>query len=113
MSSRRSPTGLAGKGQQINTTLNSLSNALSTLDEGRGDFFAVLKSLAMFVNALHQDDQQFVALNKDLEQLTDNLTSSDQSAANAIRDTDSVAVHRAEIPDRESRRTDPRRQQPG
>jgi phospholipid/cholesterol/gamma-HCH transport system substrate-binding protein len=82
--------GLAGKGQQINTTLNSLSNALSTLDEGRGDFFAVLKSLAMFVNALHQDDQQFVALNKDLEQLTDNLTSSDQSAANAIRDTDSV-----------------------
>jgi phospholipid/cholesterol/gamma-HCH transport system substrate-binding protein len=82
--------GLSGKGQQINTTLNSLSNALSTLDEGRGDFFAVLKSLAMFVNALHQDDQQFVAMNKDLEQLTDNLTSSDQSAANAIRDTDSV-----------------------
>src|SRR6201996_3943654 len=82
--------GLAGKGQQINTTLNSLSNALSTLDEGRGDFFSVLRSLAMFVNALHQDDQQFVALNKDLEQLTDNLTSSDQSAANAIRDTDAL-----------------------
>src|SRR6201999_2247906 len=56
----------AGKGQQINTTLNSLSNALSTLDEGRGDFFSVLRSLALFVNALHQDDQQFVALNKDL-----------------------------------------------
>ena len=70
--------GLAGKGKQINTTLNSLSTALTTLDEGRGDFFAVLSSLAMFVNALHQDDQQFVALNKDLAQLTDNLTSSDQ-----------------------------------
>ena len=82
--------GLAGKGQQINTTLNSLSNALSTLDEGRGDFFSVLRSLAMFVNALHQDDQQFVALNKDLAQLTDNLTSSDQSAANAIEQTDSL-----------------------
>ncbi len=82
--------GLEGKGEQINTTLNSLSNALSTLDEGRGDFFAILKSLAMFVNALHQDDQQFVALNTDLTQLTDNLTSSDQSAANAIRDTDSL-----------------------
>ena len=36
--------------------------------------------LAMFVNALHQDDQQFVALNKDLAQLTDNFTRSDQSA---------------------------------
>ena len=82
--------GLAGKGQQINTTLNSLSTALTTLEAGRGDFFAVLKSLAMFVNALHQDDQQFVALNKDLDQLTDNLVSSDQSAASAIRDTDSL-----------------------
>jgi phospholipid/cholesterol/gamma-HCH transport system substrate-binding protein len=82
--------GLAGKGQQINTTLNSLSNALSTLDEGRGDFFSVLRSLAMFVNALHQDDQQFVALNKDLAQLTGNLTSSDQSAAKAIEQTDSL-----------------------
>jgi len=82
--------GLAGKGQQINTTLNGLSNALSTLDEGRGDFFSVLRSLAMFVNALHQDDQQFVALNKDLAQLTDNFTSSDQSAANAIEQTDSL-----------------------
>src|SRR6202046_2699735 len=82
--------GLAGKGEQINTTLNSLSNALSTLNEGRGDFFAVLKSLAMFVNALHQDDQQFVALNTDLAQFTDKLTSSDQTAANAIRQTDSL-----------------------
>jgi phospholipid/cholesterol/gamma-HCH transport system substrate-binding protein len=82
--------GLAGKGKQINDTLNSLSTALSTLDEGRGDFFAVLRSLAMFVNALHQDDQQFVALNTDLAQLTDHLTSSDQSAANAIRQTDSL-----------------------
>ena len=44
--------GLAGKGKQINTTLDSLSTALTTLDEGRGDFFAVLRSLAMFVNAL-------------------------------------------------------------
>ena len=82
--------GLAGKGTQINTTLNSLATALSTLDEGRGDFFAVLRSLAMFVNALHQDDQQFVALNTDLARLTDNLTSSDQSAANAIRQTESL-----------------------
>ena len=82
--------GLAGKGKQINTTLNSLSAALSTLDEGRGDFFAVLRSLAMFVNALHQDDQQFVALNQDLAQFTDKLTSSDQTAANAIRQTDSL-----------------------
>jgi phospholipid/cholesterol/gamma-HCH transport system substrate-binding protein len=67
-----------------------LSTALTTLDEGRGDFFAVLHSLALFVNALHRDDQQFVALNKDLSQFTDRLTSSDQAAANAIQQTDSL-----------------------
>jgi phospholipid/cholesterol/gamma-HCH transport system substrate-binding protein len=81
---------LSGKGKQINTTLDSLSTALTTLDEGRGDFFAVLHSLALFVNALHQDDQQFVALNKDLAQFTNNLNSSDQSAANAIQQTDEL-----------------------
>ena len=64
--------GLSGKGKQINKTLDSLSTALTTLDEGRGDFFAVLHSLALFVNALHQDDRQFVALNKDLAQFTNN-----------------------------------------
>ncbi|MCV7399961.1 virulence factor Mce family protein [Mycobacterium fragae] len=82
--------GLAGKGKQINTTLDSLSQVLTTLDEGRGDFFAVLRSLALFVNALHQDDQQFVALNKDLARFTNSLTSSDQSAANAIQQTESL-----------------------
>ncbi len=82
--------GLAGKGKQINTTLDSLSNALTTLDEGRGDFFAVLHSLALFVNALHRDDQQFVALNQDLAQITNNLTSSDQAAAHAIQQTDDL-----------------------
>ncbi len=82
--------GLAGKGKQINTTLDNLSRALTTLDEGRGDFFAVLRSLALFVNALHQDDQQFVALNKELAQFTNRLTSSDQAAAIAIQQTDSL-----------------------
>jgi phospholipid/cholesterol/gamma-HCH transport system substrate-binding protein len=82
--------GLAGKGKQINTTLDSLSTALTTLEEGRGDFFAVLHSLALFVNALHQDDQQYVALNKDLAQFTNSLTSSDQAAANAIQQTDNL-----------------------
>ena len=82
--------GLAGKGKQINNTLDSLSAALTTLDEGRGDFFTVLHSLALFVNALHRDDQQFVALNNDLSQFTDRLTSSDRAAANAIQQTDSL-----------------------
>src|SRR6201997_3904017 len=73
--------GLAGKGKEINNTLNSLSQALTALNEGRGDFFAVVRSLALFVNALHQDDQQFVALNQNLADVTGRLASSDGALA--------------------------------
>jgi phospholipid/cholesterol/gamma-HCH transport system substrate-binding protein len=82
--------GLAGKGKQINTTLNSLSRALTALNEGRGDFFAVVHSLAQFVNALHKDDQQFVALNQNLALFTDKLTGSDRELATAIQQFDAL-----------------------
>ena len=82
--------GLAGKGKQINNTLNSLSQALTALNEGRGDFFAVVRSLALFVNALHQDDQQFVALNQNLADVTGRLASTDGALADAITQFDSL-----------------------
>lgn len=82
--------GLAGKGAQLNTTLNGLSRALTALNEGRGDLFAVVHSLALFVNALHRDDHQFVALNKNLAQLTDSFTGTDHALADAIRQTDDL-----------------------
>jgi phospholipid/cholesterol/gamma-HCH transport system substrate-binding protein len=82
--------GLSGKGQQINKTLNGLSEALTTLNEGRGDFFAVIKSLALFVNALHKSDQQFVALNSDLAQFTNSFTNTDQELATALRDLNNL-----------------------
>jgi phospholipid/cholesterol/gamma-HCH transport system substrate-binding protein len=82
--------GLAGKGNQINTTFDGLSRALTALNEGRGDFFAVVRSLALFVNALHKDDQQFVALNNNLAQFTNSVTRSDQDLANAIQQVDAL-----------------------
>jgi phospholipid/cholesterol/gamma-HCH transport system substrate-binding protein len=82
--------GLAGKGEQINRTLNSLSEALYTLNEGRGDFFAVVKSLALFVNALYRSDQQFVALNDDLAQFTNAFTNTDRELANALQDLNNL-----------------------
>ena len=84
--------GLAGKGKQINTTFNDLSRALTALNQGRGDFFAVVRSLALFVNALHEDDQKFVALNQNLAQFTNNLTSSDRDLANAIQQFDGLVT---------------------
>jgi phospholipid/cholesterol/gamma-HCH transport system substrate-binding protein len=78
--------GFAGKGQQLNRTLNGLSEALYTLNEGRGDFFGVVKSLALFVNALYQNDQQFVALNDDLATFTNSFTNTNREVANALQD---------------------------
>ena len=78
--------GLAGKGQQINKTLNSLSEALTALNKGRGDFFGVVRSLALFVNALYQSDQQFVALNNDLASFTNKFTNTNNEVSNALRD---------------------------
>jgi phospholipid/cholesterol/gamma-HCH transport system substrate-binding protein len=78
--------GFAGKGQQLNKTLTGLSEALYTLNEGRGDFFGVIKSLALFVNALYQSDQQFVALNNDLATFTNSFTNTDREVATALQD---------------------------
>jgi len=82
--------GLAGKGQQINQTLNSLSEALDTLNSGRGDFFSVVRSLALFVNALSKSDQQFVALNNDLASFTNKFTQNDHEVADTLRDVNSL-----------------------
>lgn len=82
--------GLDGKGKQINTTLTALSDAVTALNEGRGDLFGVVKSLALFVNALHNSDQQFVALNNDLATFTNSLNNGDQELANALKDVDTL-----------------------
>ncbi|MGV0768479.1 virulence factor Mce family protein [Mycobacterium syngnathidarum] len=82
--------GFQGKGDQLNRTLNGLSEALTTLNQGRGDFFQVVKSLALFVNALHKSDQQFVALNNDLAQFTNSFTNTDQELATALQDLNKV-----------------------
>ena len=80
--------GLDGKGKQINTTFRALSDAMAALSEGRGDLFGVTKSLALFVNALNQSDQQIVALNNDLATFTTSLTNSDQELATAVKEID-------------------------
>ncbi len=83
---------LAGKGKQLNETLNSLSQALTALNEGRGDFVAITRSLAQFVSALYQNDRQFVALNSNLAEFTDWFTKSDHDVADTLGRVDDVLV---------------------
>ncbi len=104
--------GFAGKGEQFNRTLNGLSEALFTLNEGRGDFFGVIKSLALFVNALYQSDQQFVALNDDLAQFTNSFTNTDRELANALADLNQLLTTTRQFFDENGEVLDPRRQQP-
>jgi phospholipid/cholesterol/gamma-HCH transport system substrate-binding protein len=82
--------GFAGKGEQLNKTLKGLSEALFTLNEGRGDFFSVIKSLALFVNALYKSDQQFVALNDDLATFTNAFSNTDREVAKALQDLNAL-----------------------
>jgi phospholipid/cholesterol/gamma-HCH transport system substrate-binding protein len=84
---------LAGKGKQINETLNSLSDALTALNEGRGDFVTITRSLAQFISALYQNDQQFVALNDNLSQFTDWFTKSDHDVADTLKQLDDVLAN--------------------
>ena len=105
--------GFAGKGEQLNKTLNGLSEALYTLNEGRGDFFGVIKSLALFVNALYQSDQQFVALNDDLATFTNAFTNTDREVANALQDLNQLLTTTRQFLEQERRGADPRHQQPG
>lgn len=81
---------LAGKGKQVNETLNSLSQALTALNEGRGDFVAITRSLAQFVTALYQNSQQFVALNDNLAQFTDWFARSDHDVSDTVTRIDDV-----------------------
>lgn len=76
--------GLAGKGEQLNTTFTSLSDALEALNKGRGDLFAVLRNLALFVSTLRTSDQQFSAFNTDLATLTGALNNSDDELARGV-----------------------------
>ncbi len=83
---------LAGKGKQVNETLTSLSQALTALNDGRGDFVAVARSLAQFVTALYQNNQQFAAVNNNLAQFTDWFTKSDHALADAVTHIDEALV---------------------
>ena len=76
--------GLAGKGDQLNSTFSSLSNALSALNRGRGDLFSVVRNLALFVSTLRASDQQFGAFNTDLATLTEALGNSDDELARGV-----------------------------
>ncbi|OFB35825.1 mammalian cell entry protein [Mycolicibacterium sp. (ex Dasyatis americana)] len=76
--------GLAGKGQDINKSLNSVSSALSAINDSRGETFAILRGLSTFLNQLQISEQQLESLNGNLAQITASLAPNDHAVADAV-----------------------------
>ncbi len=57
---------LRGEGPNLHQTLTTLSAAMKTLSEGRGDLVSIVANLQIFVTALSQSGQQIVAINNRL-----------------------------------------------
>ena len=82
--------GLAGKGEAINHSLDSLSTALTALNDSRGETFAVLRGLATFLTTLKISEQQLVSLNSNLAQVTSALAPNDHEVADAVEQLNSL-----------------------
>ncbi|TQC42504.1 MCE family protein [Rhodococcus sp. WS4] len=81
---------LSGKGADINATLTKLSEAMSTLSDGRDDVFATVRNLQVFVSALAASDRQIVELNQNLASVSGVLTNSDQELATSLDSVDAL-----------------------
>jgi phospholipid/cholesterol/gamma-HCH transport system substrate-binding protein len=81
---------LDGQGEQINTTVEKLSDAMTTISDGRDDLFSVIRDLQVFVDALASSDQQIVQFNGRLASVTQVLDNTDNELANALSDIDNV-----------------------
>jgi phospholipid/cholesterol/gamma-HCH transport system substrate-binding protein len=83
---------LSGKGDSINQTIKKMSDAMSTLSDGRTDLFGTIQHLQVFVSALAASDQQIVQINGHFASVTDALNGTDHDLSDALNDIDSVTA---------------------
>jgi phospholipid/cholesterol/gamma-HCH transport system substrate-binding protein len=76
---------LAGNGEDLHTTLDGLSKALSTLADGRQDLFGSVANLQRFTTALARSDQQVRAFNQQLADVAEQLAGERNELAAALR----------------------------
>jgi phospholipid/cholesterol/gamma-HCH transport system substrate-binding protein len=76
---------LAGNGENLHTTLDGLSRALSTLADGRQDLFGSVANLQRFTTALARSDQQVRAFNQQLADVAEQLAGERHELAAALR----------------------------
>lgn len=73
-----------GEGDNINQTIRDLSEAMSTLSDNRGDLFATVRNLQVFITALRGSDMQVRLFNQRLARVSGALADDRQVLADAL-----------------------------
>ncbi|CAL9461395.1 hypothetical protein SUDANB106_02665 [Streptomyces sp. enrichment culture] len=76
---------LDGQGERIHQTVEDLSEAVTTLSDGRGDLFDTVRGLQVFTSALADDDDSVRAFNDSLADVADQLAGERKDLGKAIR----------------------------
>jgi len=75
---------LDGQGKNLHDTVAELSQALTTLSDGRDDLFGTLRNLQSFVTALKDSDDQVALFNKQLDQVSTVLADNRQELGQTL-----------------------------
>ena len=81
---------LAPHAQTFNDTIGLLSEAMSTISDGRADLFAVVRNLQVFVTAMRGSNGQVADLHRDLATVTSVLGDNRRTMGEAITAVDEV-----------------------
>jgi phospholipid/cholesterol/gamma-HCH transport system substrate-binding protein len=76
---------LEGQGENLNQTVEDLSQAVTTLSDGRGDLFGTVRNLQVFTAALSADDKNVRSFNSSLAKVADQLAGEREDLAAALK----------------------------
>jgi phospholipid/cholesterol/gamma-HCH transport system substrate-binding protein len=76
---------LQGQGRNLHQTVEDLSQAVTTLSDGRGDLFGTVRNLQVFTAMLAADDQNVRSFNDSLKNVADQLAGERADLAAALR----------------------------
>ncbi|WP_326582994.1 MCE family protein [Streptomyces sp. NBC_00481] len=75
---------LEGQGENLNQTVEDLSQAVTTLSDGRGDLFGTVQNLQVFTAALAADDESVRSFNGSLADVAEQLAGERKDLAAAL-----------------------------
>lgn len=76
---------LDGQGNNLNQTVEDLSQAVTTLSDGRRDLFGTVRNLQVFTAALAADDQSVRSFNTSLAKVAEQLAGERKDLADALK----------------------------